>query len=134
MARDLDAALAYLIAQPGVDKTRIGAGGGSCGVNNTVQLARRHPDVPFLVLLAGATDRPGREFLQQTRWLPVFAAAAADDQFDAEALLTMRWFAELSGNPRNRFVGFADGKHGTEIFGPHPELSSDGRVGTRRRW
>jgi len=34
----------------------------------------------------------------------------------------MRWFAELSGNPRNRFIGFKDGRHGTEIFGPHPEL------------
>jgi tetratricopeptide (TPR) repeat protein len=34
----------------------------------------------------------------------------------------MQWLAQLSGNPRNRFVGFQDGKHGTEIFGPHPEL------------
>ena len=34
----------------------------------------------------------------------------------------MRWLTELGGNPRNKFVGFADGKHGTEIFGPHPEL------------
>jgi dienelactone hydrolase len=119
---DLDAALAFLVAQPGVDKTRVGAGGGSCGVNHSVQLARRHPEVRSLVLLAGGTDRAGREFLQRTRWLPVFAAAAADDQYDPQAPLTMRWFAELSGNPRNRFVGFADGKHGTEIFGPHPEL------------
>ena len=28
----------------------------------------------------------------------------------------------MSGNPRNKFSGFKDGKHGTEIFGPHPEL------------
>jgi hypothetical protein len=28
----------------------------------------------------------------------------------------------MSGNPRNTFSGFKDGKHGTEIFGPHPEL------------
>jgi predicted alpha/beta hydrolase len=39
---DVDAALAYLLAQPGVDKNRIGAGGGSCGVNQAVQVARRH--------------------------------------------------------------------------------------------
>src|SRR5215208_3080255 len=119
---DLDAALASLMALPGVDKTRIGAGGGSCGVDHAVQLARRHPEVRSLVLLAGATNGAGRQFLQRTRWLPIFAAAAADDQYDAQAPLTMRWFAELSGNPRNRFVGFADGRHGTEIFGPHPEL------------
>ena len=34
----------------------------------------------------------------------------------------MRWILALSGNPRNKFSGFKDGKHGTEIFGPHPEL------------
>ena len=110
---DVDAALAVLLAQPGVDKAHVGAGGGSCGVNQAVQLARRHPNVISLVLLAGPTDRTGREFLQQTRWLPVFAAAAADDQFDAQAPQSMQWLAELSGNPRNRFVGFADGRHGT---------------------
>jgi tetratricopeptide (TPR) repeat protein len=34
----------------------------------------------------------------------------------------MRWFSDLSGNPRTKFSGFKDGRHGTEIFGPHPEL------------
>ncbi len=119
---DIDAALAYLQSQPGVDKTRVGAGGGSCGVQQAVQLARRHPQVRSLVLLAGGTDRAGLAFLQRTQWMPVFAAAAADDQYDPEAPQSMQWLAELSGNPRNRFVGFADGRHGTEIFEPHPEL------------
>jgi dienelactone hydrolase len=121
---DVDAALAYLQSQPGVDKSRIGAGGGSCGVQQAVQLARRQPDVRSLVLLAGGTDRAGLEFLQRTRWLPVFASAAADDQYDQQAPQLMQWLAELSGNPRNRFAGFADGRHGTEIFAPHPELVS----------
>jgi len=119
---DVDAAYAFLLAQPGVDKTRIGAGGGSCGVNQAVQLARRHPEVRSLVLLAGPTNPDGRKFLQQTHWLPIFAAAAADDQFDANAPQSMQWLLALSGNPRNKFSGFQDGKHGTEIFGPHPEL------------
>lgn len=119
---DVDAAYAFLVSQPGVDKTRIGAGGGSCGVNQAVQLARRHPEVKSLVLLAGGTNQEGRKFLEQTHWLPVFAAAAADDQFDGNAPLSMQWLLALSGNPRNKFAGFADGKHGTEIFGPHPEL------------
>jgi hypothetical protein len=34
----------------------------------------------------------------------------------------MQWFSEISGNPRTKFSGFKDGRHGTEIFGPHPEL------------
>src|SRR4029453_4172578 len=60
---DVDAALASLVSQPGVDKIRIGAGGGSCGVNQAVQTARRHAEVQSLVLLAGSTNRDGREFL-----------------------------------------------------------------------
>jgi dienelactone hydrolase len=119
---DIDAALAYLVAQPGVDKARIGGAGGSCGVNQAVRLAERHPEVKSLVLLAGGTDAAGHRFLQETPSLPVFAAAAADDQFDADASRSMQWLLDLSGNPRNRFAGFAEGRHGTEIFGPHPEL------------
>ena len=119
---DFDAAFAYLLAQPGVDKTRTGVAGGSCGVQNAVTVARTRPEVKSLVLLAGGTDGPGVEFLQHNAWLPLFTAAAADDQYDPNAPQTMKWFAELSGNPRNKFMGFADGKHGTEIFGPHPEL------------
>lgn len=120
---DFDAAFAYLLAQPGVDKNRIGIAGGSCGVQNAVTVASRHPDaVKSLVLLAGPTNADGIRFLQQNAWLPIFTAAAADDQYDADAPRAMKWFTELSGNPRNKFMGFADGKHGTEIFGPHPEL------------
>jgi dienelactone hydrolase len=119
---DFDAAFAWLVAQPGVDKSRIGAGGGSCGVNNAVKLASRHPEVRSLVLLAGGTDSAGVKYLEDHSSAPVFTAAAADDQYDSEAPQLMRWLAELSGNPRNRFVGFKDGRHGTEIFGPHPEL------------
>src|SRR5579872_1589589 len=35
---DVDAAYAYLLAQPGVNKERIGAGGGSCGVGFAVDV------------------------------------------------------------------------------------------------
>lgn len=119
---DLDAAYKFLSSQPNVDATRIGAAGGSCGVTQAVRLAQRHPDVRSLVLLAGGVDAEGLRFLQQTTWLPIFAAAAADDQFDADAPGTMQWILEMSGNPRNKFSGFKDGRHGTEIFGPHPEL------------
>src|SRR5271163_2158777 len=36
---DFDAAYRFLSEQPGVDKARLGAGGGSCGVNNALKLA-----------------------------------------------------------------------------------------------
>ena len=119
---DIDAAYAFLTAQPGVDKTRIGVAGGRCGVNQAVHVAERHPEVRSLALLAGPLDPDGLDFLQRTAWLPIFAAGAADDQYDDNTPELMQWILAMSGNPRNTFSGFKDGKHGTEIFGPHPEL------------
>jgi dienelactone hydrolase len=119
---DIDAAYAFLLAQPGVDKTRIGAAGGSCGVPQAVSLARRHREVRSLALLAGPLDPAGLTFITDTPGLPIFAAAADDDPYDDSVPEVMRWLLAISGNPRNTFSGFKDGKHGTEIFGPHPEL------------
>jgi dienelactone hydrolase len=119
---EFDAAFAYLLAQPGVDRNRIAVGGGSCGVNNAVQLARRHLEVKTMVLLAGPTDLPGVNFIQSSSWMPIFTAAAADDEYDSGAPQLMQWLSEISGNPRNKFMGFANGRHGTEIFPVHPEL------------
>ena len=119
---DVDAAYEFLVSQPGVDRTRLGAAGGSCGVSQAVGLARRHPEVRSLALLAGAPNAEGLLFITETPWIPIFAAAASDDQYDRNAPALMRWILSLSGNPRNRFSGFKDGRHGTEIFGPHPEL------------
>ncbi len=119
---DFEAAYQFLLAQPGVDKTRIALGGGSCGVGNAISLAERHPDVKALVLLAGATDLNGINFIADNPQRPIFTAAAADDEFNPATLQLMQWFSDLSVNPRTKFSGFKDGRHGTEIFAPHPEL------------
>jgi dienelactone hydrolase len=119
---DFEAAYDYLVAQPGVDKTRIAVGGGSCGVNNALTLAEHHPDVKALVLLAGSTDLVGIDYIAHRPEMPIFTAAAADDEYNPATLQWMQWFSEISGNPRTKFSGFKDGRHGTEIFGPHPEL------------
>ena len=120
---DFDAAYQFLLAQPGVDKERIGAGGGSCGVNNALKLAERHSsDVKVLVLLSGAPALTEINHLAHHPELPILTAGAADDEYDPSTLQLMQWLSDLSGNPRTKFVGFPDGGHGTEIFGPHPEL------------
>src|SRR5262245_6018126 len=77
---DFDAALAFLSRQSGVDAARIGAAGGSCGVNTAIHLARRHANVKALALLAGPADREARSFIEAPGAPPVFAAAAADDR------------------------------------------------------
>lgn len=119
---DFDAVYQFLLAQPGVNKGLIAAGGGSCGVNNAIKLAERHPDMKALVLLAGSTDIAGLNFIAHKPELPIFTAGAADDEYNPSTLQLMQWFSDLSGNPRSKFSGFKDGRHGTEIFGPHPEL------------
>lgn len=119
---DFEAAYDFLVAQPGVDKTRIALGGGSCGVNNAMKLAESHPDIRALVFLAGGTDMAGINYIARHPERPIFTAAAADDEYNPATLDLMKWFSDLSGNPRTRFSGFQDGRHGTEIFGPHPEL------------
>ena len=119
---DFDAAFQFLLAQPGVDKNHIAAGGGSCGVDNAIQLSERHPDVKALVLLAGSSNIAGFNFIAHKPELPIFTAAAADDEYNPATLQLMQWLSDLSANPRTKFSGFKDGRHGTEIFGPHPEL------------
>ena len=77
---DVDTALQYLVSQPGVTKDVIGVGGASCGVDNSIQAARRHrAEVKSLVLLSGGTDLAGRQFLRQESQLPELFAMADDD-------------------------------------------------------
>ena len=110
---DVDAGFSWLIAQPGVDRDRIGAAGASCGVNQSAQLARRHPEVKTIVLLSGGVNPDAREYLKQSPWLPVLAAASVDD---GNAVETMRWITGWSANPATRFVEFKAAGHGTDMF------------------
>lgn len=116
---DIDAAFDFLVAQPGVDRTRIGAAGGSCGVDNAIQLARRHPEVKALVLLAGGTGAAGEQFLAQSPWLPVFASAAHDDGRIVEV---MRWLLGFSSGRANHLQEYRTGGHGTDMFAVHKDL------------
>ena len=99
----------------------IGAGGASCGVNHPIRLARRHPEVKSLVLLSGGTDREGRLFLQSSKYLPVFTSAADDDVFGL-VTETMQWLFSVSANPASRFLHYANGGHGADMFTAHSEL------------
>ena len=115
---DLDVAYRYLAAQPGVTAAT-GAGGASCGVNNAIQLSRRHPEIKSLVLLSGNTDKAGRAHLK-TKASPPLLLAAADD--DGNAVQLMDVLDAASNNSTNRFVEYKTGGHGVVMFGAHPEL------------
>lgn len=110
---DVDTAFAWLLAQPGVDRQRIGAAGASCGVGQSVLLARRHPEVKTVMLLSGNVAPEGREYLRTSPWLPVLAAASEDD---GNAIESMRWILGWSANPKNRMVEYKAAGHGTDMF------------------
>ncbi len=118
---DVDKALEYLEAQPGVNRSVIGAGGASCGVNQAVQAARRHAEVKSLMLLSETTDHEGRAFLRKSPKLPIFLAAADDDE-DRGVVDVMEWLRDLSADPSNQFVHYTTGGHGVVMFETHKEL------------
>ncbi len=117
---DVDVAFEFLVSQPGVKRDVIGAGGASCGVNESIQVARRHPEVKSLVLLSGPSNLQGRQFLKQSN-VPVLGAGAEDDEFKG-SLEETEWLTGLTSNAGNQFVHYKDGGHGIEMFTPHPEL------------
>ena len=120
---DVDAAFTWLVSQPGVDKSRIGAAGASCGVNQAVLLSSRHPEVKSLALLSGDVTPAARAHVQKSATLPIFAAASADD---GDAVNTMKWILGWSRDPRNTFLQFKAAGHGTDMFavekGLEPQL------------
>lgn len=119
---DVDLAFRYLQTQPSVNRGVIGAGGASCGVNQAVQLALRHPEVRSLVLLSETTDHSGRQFLHNSPNLPLFLAAADDDFNDPGVVEIMQWLYDVSPDPANKFVHYSVGGHGVVMFAAHPEL------------
>ena len=121
---DIDAAFQYLVSQPGVTRDVIGVGGASCGVNNSIQTARRHPgEIKSLVLLSGGTDLAGRQFLRGASPAPALFAVADDDEF-RPTVEVMPWLFSVSSNPGKRFVHYTAGGHGSDMFSVHPELRS----------
>jgi dienelactone hydrolase len=118
---DVDAAFQYLVSQLGVTRDVIGVGGASCGVNNSIQAARRHPEVKSLVLLSGGTDLNGRRFLRQPGGLPVFFAVADNDEFPP-TVQVVEWLYTVTANPGKQLAHFPTGGHGADMFKVHPEL------------
>ncbi len=121
---DMETAFQYLVSQQGVTRDVIGVAGASCGVNNSIQTARRHRgEVKSLVLLSGGTNLAGRQFLRQESQLPELFAVADDDEFRPTVEI-MPWLFGVSSNPGKKFMHYTSGGHGADMFAVHPELRS----------
>ncbi len=121
---DVDTAYKFLASQPTVTPSVMAVGGASCGVNQAVLLASRHPEIKALVLLSEATGRPGRNFLRKNPNLPEFASVADDDP-DPAVVEYMEWIYSFSTNPINKFAHFPKGGHGVELFALHKDLPAE---------
>jgi hypothetical protein len=137
----IDAAFEYLISQPGVKRDVIGIGGaGVIGVENSVEMARRHSaEVKSLVLLSGETE--SLDFLRQASQLPELFVVADDDEYPP-IVEAMELLYVTASSPSRKFVHYsasheapwlwyepfdvgrvpASGGHGTDMFKVHPEL------------
>ena len=110
---DVDAALAWLTSQSGVDKTRIGAAG---------RELRRQPGGPARAAPSGSEDGRVAERRRQPGRAPPparltgVAHPGAASHGDGGAVDQMRWVLGWSRNPDNKFVEYKAAGHGTDMF------------------
>ena len=116
---DVDAAYASLLAQKGVDKTRLAAGGASCGVTQSSDLAARHHEIKALMLLSGTASDGTKAYIAATPSIPVFGAASSGDTNAAKGI---KEAVESSKNPKSTLKIYDGTEHGVPMFAKHSDL------------
>lgn len=116
---DVDAAFAYLLAQKGVDKARVAAGGASCGVTQSSDLAARHHEIKALMVLSGTASDAAKAYIASTPALPVFGAASEGDTGAAKGIKEVH---DASRNPQSVLKIYPGTEHGVPMFAKNSEL------------
>jgi dienelactone hydrolase len=116
---DVAVAFAYLLAQKGVDRSRVAAGGASCGVTQSSNLATRHQEIKAVMLLSGVAIEAAKAYLAATPALAVFGAAS---EGDASAAKGIKEAVGASKNPQSTLKIYAGSEHGVPMFPKNPEL------------
>lgn len=122
MPGDVDAALSFLTSQGTVNDRALGVVGGSCGVNQAVHAAGRHPAIRTLVLLSGGTDAVAEAYVKESPKTPILGMASEEDSSAAAAI---RKIVGLSANPESRVDMVKDAGHAASMFSTQPELQAD---------
>ena len=117
---DLDMAYAYLVSQTGVDSSRVGVGGASCGAMLTSDLATRQSGITTLMLLSGPPGEAATAHIMATPGLAVFGAAAEDDSVIAGVAATIKSAVDGSKNPHSMAKVFPGTEHGLPMFDKNP--------------
>jgi len=116
---DVDAAYSYLLSQSGVDRSRVAAGGASCGVTQSSDLAARHSEVKALMLLSGIASESARSHVMKMTDMAVFGAAAEEDTRAADGITAV---VGASKNPASTLKMYGGTEHGVPLFAKHAEL------------
>lgn len=117
---DIETAYAFLLSRTGVDKNRIAAGGASCGVEQSADLAVHHHEIKALLLLSGRPGDSGKVYIAATPSLPIFGAGTEGD-FDPTGI------QETVGASKNRqstVKMYPGTEHGVAMFVTHPDLKT----------
>jgi dienelactone hydrolase len=119
---DADRIHRWLIAQRGVDSTRLAAVGGSCGVSLAIDFAARHAThVKGIVILSGPSDSTQRAFVARTPSLGVLGAASVEE---GAAVGYIEPVVKASPNKVSRMVVLHGAGHGTEILKGSAEFAA----------
>ena len=121
IAADVDSALAKLMSQPGVDKKRLAAGGASCGVYNSVELAMRNDNIKALFLLTGPIPGEGVTYIKSHPGVPIFAIENGDE---AAAVNELDSIIKFSKNSTSTMKAYPNGAHGVPMFTKYPGIIS----------
>src|SRR5258706_12395792 len=116
---DVDAALAFLLAQQGVDQTRIAVGGASCAVPQASSLAMRQSRTRALVVLSGPATADATSYVSHPPGLAVFGAAAEQD---AGAVEGIKDLVAASSNAASTLKLYPGTDHGVELLSAHKDL------------
>lgn len=116
---DVDAAYGFLTSQKGVDKGRLAAGGASCGVTQSSDLAARHHEIKALMLLSGQATEATRAYISSNAALPVFGAASEGDTNAAKGI---KEAVGASKNPQSTVKIYNGTEHGVPMFAKNAEL------------
>ena len=120
-AGDADMAFEYLASQSGVDRSRMGVGGASCGGMINADLAARR-DVKALMLLSSPPSEAAVKHMADTPGLAVFGAATEDDPVTVGVADALRGAVGGSKHPHSTAKIYAGAEHGLPMFEKNPDL------------
>src|SRR5438552_1305059 len=122
MPADVDAAFTFLTKQDSVNTNALGIVAGSCGVNQAIHAAQRHPAVRTMVLLSGGTDAEGEAFIKNSPKIPIFGVASEEDKMPAESI---KKIVGLSPSRVSQLQMLKDAGHAAFMFEKEPDLQAD---------